>query len=131
MRERHYRHRLVYLIVVLFSSGTLFLSPLSAQILPYRNSALKVEDRVNDLLSRMTIEEKVRQMLKLDLSGLKQDERGNITRESLEKLFQGESIGCLDPPIADIDHIARFSEAADQYLRKNTRLGIPAIQVDL
>ncbi|HRO47147.1 glycoside hydrolase family 3 N-terminal domain-containing protein [Agriterribacter sp.] len=124
-------NRLVYLIVVLFSSGTLFLSPLSAQILPYRNSALKVEDRVNDLLSRMTIEEKVRQMLKLDLADLKQDEKGNITRESLEKLFQGESIGCLDPVIADIDRIARFSEAADQYLRKNTRLGIPAIQVDL
>ncbi|MCO5241305.1 MAG: glycoside hydrolase family 3 C-terminal domain-containing protein [Chitinophagaceae bacterium] len=124
-------NRLVYLIIVLFLSGTIFLSPLSAQILPYKNSALKVEDRVNDLLSRMTIEEKVRQMLKLDLADLKQDENGNITRESLEKLFQGESIGCLDPVIADIDRIALFSEAADQYLRKNTRLGIPAIQVDL
>ncbi|MCW5928984.1 MAG: glycoside hydrolase family 3 C-terminal domain-containing protein [Chitinophagaceae bacterium] len=124
-------NRLAYLIVALFLSGIIFLSPLSAQILPYKNSTLKVEDRVNDLLGRMTIEEKVRQMLKLDLSSLKQDERGNIIRESLDKLFQGESIGCLDPPIADIDRIARFSEAADQYLRKNTRLGIPAIQVDL
>ncbi|PVD52909.1 glycosyl hydrolase [Terrimonas sp.] len=124
-------NRVLHSVVLFFLSVVFFINALHAQLLPYKNPALKVEDRVNDLLSRMTIEEKVGQMLKLDLAELKQDEKGNVTRESLEKLFQGESIGCLDPVIADIDRIARFSEAADQYLRKNTRLGIPAIQVDL
>jgi len=113
-----------FLIVLSFLS-------LQGQVLPYRNPDLRVEERVKDLMNRMTIEEKVMQMLKLDLADLKSDDRGKVTGESLEALFKGKSIGCLDPPIADVVRIARFSEAADQYLRKNTRLGIPAIQVEL
>ena len=109
------------------------------QIPPYKNQDLNTRERVDDLIKRMTIEEKISQMLKLNLAELKQDEQGNITKESLENLFKGESIGCLDPPIwnslknrsIDVEDIAIFSEAADNYLRNNTRLGIPAIQVDL
>lgn len=123
--------RTVHLVVVFSLLTTLSFNSLQGQILPYKNAGLKVEERVTDLIGRMTIEEKVSQMLKLVLSNLKQDEKGNITEESLEKLFHGQSIGCLDPPITDVAGIARYSEAADRYLRKNTRLGIPAIQVDL
>ena len=101
------------------------------KIPPYKDSGLKVEVRVNDLLERMTIEEKVNQMLKLVLPDLKEDKHGNITAESLDSLFQGQSIGCLDPPRTDINDIAKYSEAADRYLREKTRLGIPAIQVEL
>ena len=109
------------------------------QQLPYQNPKLSTAERVKDLLSRMTIEEKIKQMLKVSLEELKQDEQGEITEESLEKLFKGESIGCLDPPRwnsitdkpIDVEGIAKFSEAADKYLRTKTRLGIPAIQVDL
>lgn len=109
------------------------------QQLPYQNPKLSTAERVKDLLSRMTIEEKIKQMLKVSLEELKQDEQGEITEESLEKLFKGESIGCLDPPRwnsitdkpIDVEGIAIFSEAADKYLRTKTRLGIPAIQVDL
>lgn len=112
---------------------------LRAQVLPYHNAKLAIRERVDDLIQRMTIEEKVNQMLKLSLSDLKQDENGEITTESLKKLFHGKSIGCLDPPRwntledkpTDIENIAKYSEAADRYLRENTRLGIPAIQVEL
>ncbi len=109
------------------------------QKLPYQNSELSTDERVKDLVGRMTIEEKIQQMLKVSLAELKQDNDGNITEESLEKLFNGESIGCLDPPRwneltnqpVNVADIAKFSEAADNYLRNKTRLGIPAIQVDL
>ncbi len=121
----------IYKILVISFLTTLSLSSLQGQILLYKNPALKVEERVKDLIKRMTIEEKVNQMLKLNLADLKQDANGNVTQESLKKLFHGESIGCLDPPVSGIDEIARFSEAADQYLRLSTRLGIPAIQVEL
>lgn len=110
---------------------TVSLSSLNGQLLPYKDAGLKVETRVDDLINRMTIEEKVKQMLKLDLAELKTDREGKITGESLENLFHGESIGCLDPPITDVNGIAKYSEAADRYLRQNTRLGIPAIQVEL
>ena len=127
--------------IVIFLSGCLgFLSEnVQGQHYPYKNPALNTEERVRDLLQRMTIEEKVNQMLKLNLQQLKQDEQGRITTESLEMLFDGKSIGCLDPPITneltgkpiDVEGIAKFAAAADRYLREKTRLGIPAIQVDL
>jgi beta-glucosidase len=120
-----------YLAVIFFVIAAVQFNSLQGQILPYKNARLKVEQRVEDLLQRMTIEEKVNQMLKLSIGGLKLDKNGDIPKESLEKLFDGKSIGCLDPPISDVESIAKISEAADQYLRKNTRLGIPAIQVDL
>lgn len=126
------RYKKTISIKVLLSLLTVLLSgSLQGQTLPYKNPDLKIEERVNDLIQRMTIEEKVNQMLKLTLENLKQDEKGNVTKESLETLFKGQSIGCLDPPRIDIDGVAKYSEAADQYLRKNTRLGIPAIQVEL
>ena len=130
-------NKLLILLVLLLTN----IAPgrLSGQSFPYQNPKLSTEDRVNDLLSRMTIEEKVNQMLKVSLADLKQDKSGKITEESLEQLFSGESIGCLDPPRwndltdkpIDVAGIAKFSEAADRYLRTKTRLGIPAIQVDL
>lgn len=125
-------------LAVLFLLNILSFKTLDGQIIPYKNSSLKVEERVADLIQRMTIEEKVNQMLKIEVAGLEEDENGSITMESMENLFKGESFGCLDfPPwvdiknVTDLEHFARFSEATDQYLREKTRLGIPAIQLEL
>jgi beta-glucosidase len=42
-----------------------FVSFLSAQVLPYQNSALLVNQRVSDLMSRMTLDEKIGQMMQV------------------------------------------------------------------
>ena len=123
--------KLVCQAVIFTLFNTFLFADLNGQILPYKNPKLSVEERVNDLLIRMTIEEKVNQMLKLTLDRIKRDENGKVPVEALEQLFNGQSIGCLDPPRSNIEDIAVISQAADQYLRKNTRLGIPAIQVEL
>ena len=99
------------------------------QVLPYKNAGLSIEERVSDLISRMTLDEKIAQMTMLPLKKLEIDGNGEVTDESLEKLFKGESIGCLESPFIEINKIAELSEAADKYLRTKTRLGIPAIQV--
>ncbi len=133
------KSKLFILALIILAVSHMVPEKVKGQQLPYQNPKLSTEERVKDLLSRMTIEEKVSQMLKVSLAELKQDKQGNITEESLEDLFKGESIGCLDPPRwndltdkpIDVDGIAKFSEAADRYLRTKTRLGIPAIQVDL
>jgi beta-glucosidase len=62
--------------VILIVLNTLLFQTLHGQIIPYKNSKLKVEERVDDLIQRMTIEEKVKQMLKLTLVNLKQDKKG-------------------------------------------------------
>ena len=99
------------------------------QKFPYKNSDLSVEFRVNDLLGRMTLEEKISQMNMLSLSKLELDKNGKVSRESLDALFKGGSIGTLESPFIGVDEISRLSEAADNYLRNETRLGIPAIQI--
>lgn len=98
-------------------------------VLPYQDASLPVEQRVNDLLSRMTLEEKVAQMEMKSLNGLKRDGEWDLSKESLDDFFSGESIGCLESPFIEHEEIARISEAVDRYLRENTRLGIPAIQI--
>ena len=99
------------------------------QKFPYKNSSQSVAVRVNDLLGRMTLEEKLSQMNMLSLSKLELDKNGKVSQESLDALFKGGSIGTLESPFIGVDEISRLSEAADNYLRFNTRLGIPAIQI--
>lgn len=99
------------------------------EVPPYKNPDLPVEERVNDLLGRMTLEEKVGQLNMKSLNRLKTDKKGRVTEESLEALFEGESIGCLESPFVEHGKVAAYSEAADRYLRTRTRLGIPAIQI--
>ena len=62
-----------YLISIVISSLALVALDMSAQtVLPYKNSALPVKQRVSDLLQRMTLEEKVEQLCMKRLSALKQ-----------------------------------------------------------
>lgn len=96
---------------------------------PYKNSNIPVEERVQDLLSRMTLEEKIDQLNMKSLKGLKLDNKNKVTDSSLIKVFEGRSIGCLESPFVEHDKVAIYSEAADHYLRTKTRLGIPAIQI--
>ncbi|WP_273275403.1 glycoside hydrolase family 3 N-terminal domain-containing protein [Maribacter polysiphoniae] len=95
----------------------------------YKDNALSVELRVKDLLGRMTLEEKISQMQMLSLSSLGFDKNEKVSPSSLDSLFHGQSIGCLESPFIGVDQIAKLSEAADNYLRNKTRLGIPAIQI--
>ena len=62
-----------YLISIVISSLALVAIDMSAQtVLPYKNPALPVKQRVSDLLQRMTLEEKVEQLCMKSLSALKQ-----------------------------------------------------------
>ncbi len=115
--------------LLVFTIFTLGYSQNKEPIFPYQDSTLRISVRVTDLLSRMTLEEKIAQMNMLSLGKLELNENNEVSSESLENLFQGQSIGCLESPFIGVDEISCLSEAADNYLRQNTRLGIPAIQI--
>ena len=126
--ERHSSNSKKLLLIftlVLFS----FSGIIAQENILYKNAELSVKLRVADLLSRMTLEEKISQMSMLSLSKLKTDKNGVVTDKSLKALFKGQSSGCLESPFISVEEIAKYSEAADKYLRENTRLGIPAIQI--
>lgn len=103
--------------IVLFSlclGCSLSISSLSAQSdYPYKNPKLPVEQRVNDLLGRMTLEEKVAQLNMKSLNKLKLEKSGQVSDSSLVALFGGESIGCLESPFIEHEKVAAYSEAAD------------------
>ena len=97
---------------------------------PYRNPRLSVERRVDDLLARMTLEEKVAQML-----GIWQG-KANITDRATGKFDPSRAprwfrvgIGRIERP-SDL-HGARaeaeFTNAIQRWTRDSTRLGIPVL----
>lgn len=95
----------------------------------YKDASQPVEKRVKNLLSYMTLEEKVAQMHQVLLNGLLLDEQEKVNPETLEKLFKGLSVGTVGSPFLSYADVASISEATDRYLREKTRLGIPAIQI--
>ena len=104
----------IAITTLLFYGGTLM-----AQEYPYKDSRLPVEERVQDLLSRMTMEEKIGQLSMKSLKALELDNNNRVTDSSLVNLFAGESIGCLESPFVEHDKVAIYSEAADHYFRTN------------
>jgi beta-glucosidase len=93
--------------------------------LPYRNPSLSIEDRVADLLSRMTLEEKVDQICG--------GGRGNASVIDTTGTFTDETARATlarwwDPDLAfPPKRAAILRNALQRYLREKTRLGIPAL----
>lgn len=118
-------------------SGILFFLQLQAQqVFPYKNPTLPVQERVRDLLSRMTPEEKFWQLFMIpgDLSGMQPGQynnglfgfqvsavsRADIASEQLMNYNVTESAQTL----------VRKVNAIQKHFIENTRLGIPLIIFD-
>lgn len=108
-------------------------SEVQLEVLDYKNPALAVSDRVKDLISRMTIEEKVAQML--CIWGQKRTkfigENGKFDLHNLGSFFKvgiGQ-IGRLSDTDNGLDPVemAELANAIQKYFVEETRLGIPVI----
>ena len=108
---------------------------LTAQKLPYQNSGLSIEQRVDDLLGRMTLEEKFWQMFMIpgDLSDGKERYRNGIFG------FQVAAKGKTDDaanqlleygPSGSAGQVAALINDIQRYFVEETRLGIPIIPFD-
>jgi beta-glucosidase len=91
----------------------------------YRDPSLAIEDRVADLLGRMTLEEKIEQ-----IKGGSAGEAGLIDTTGT---FRSEQAKELFRQLHDVDsqltprQTAILRNAAQRYLREKTRLGIPVL----
>ena len=88
---------------------------------PYRDRALPIERRVDDLLSRMTLDEKIGQMTQADHASLK-------SPSEVDELFLGSVLSGGDSELPDVSPTGWLTHT--QALQKRalaTRLGIPLI----
>lgn len=106
-------------IIISLISFLLFLN-LPAQI--YLDSTAAIDQRVSDLLSRMTLEEKVGQMTQIDLNNIKNDPE-IVTEYFLGSILSGGgSLPGLNTPEGWANTYDQLQQAA-----LNTRLKIPII----
>src|SRR5260221_3785497 len=134
LRLRRFLFTLALLITVVASRSSAKTQS-QGQIPGFKNPGLSMEQRVADLLSRMTLEEKIAQMTCLWVNRPQKNAQTDFATDrgdfSPEKASQGMKYG--------IGQIARqreqkgprdgavFANAVQTWLQESTRLGIPAI----
>ncbi len=106
---------------------------MSEKTLPYLDPALPLSDRLEDLLGRMTLEEKIAQLNAAWLSELCEETNAANINFSKEKAQQriGDGVGQITRPAGSIgsmpDQTAMANNVVQAFLRDSTRLGIPAL----
>ncbi len=115
--------------------AALFITPVFSQNLPYKNTKLSIEKRVEDLLSRMTQEEKFWQLYMIpgDLSEGKEKFKNGIfglqlntkarSNKTAEQMLNYENSGSAESEAKEINDIQK-------YFTSETRLDIPIIPFD-
>jgi len=93
----------------------------------YLDPSLDADTRVRDLLERMTLEEKIRQMSMGRLGDFLT--RGRLSMRKVRDFFKGRSIGCLEDLRLEPATNAAVTNAVQKYLVERTRLGIPAMVI--
>jgi len=92
----------------------------------YKNPELSPEERAEDLLTRMTLEEKLRE-LTMDSSGALAGEDRRFSEKKAEEVLQGIGIGALEAPKYIPQETVTYVNAVQKYLVEKTRLGIPTL----
>jgi len=93
----------------------------------YLDAALSVETRVRDLLGRMSIEEKIRQMGTRLIGAFVVN--GRVSGKALREGLGNSGIGCLQDLRAGPRENAEAVNAVQKYLTERTRLGVPAMVI--
>ena len=124
---------IAFAFVLLLATG-------AAQEPDYRNSNLSIERRVADLLSRMTIEEKIAQVTTLWVrKPQERDLNGNWSFPDRGEFSAGKAAVVMKHGIGQIARQrerkdarqgAIYANAVQKWLKENTRLGIPAMLHD-
>ena len=119
-------------------AGSFLTGRSAAQEGDYRNPSLPIERRVSDLLGRMTIDEKVAQLLTLWIRKPQQlkphgnfGDRGDFSPEEAAVVMKN-GIGEIarQRERTDPRRGAIYANAVQTWLKQNTRLGIPAMLHD-
>ena len=93
----------------------------------YLDPELSPDLRTRDLLGRMTLEEKLRQLTMLRIRDL--SDKGRVKAKAVREAIGDLGIGCLEDPRSTPKKNAEAVNRLQKHLIEKTRLGIPAIVV--
>ena len=96
----------------------------------YKNPELSVAERIADLLSRMTIEEKVAQLMGVWNGGIEDFSEEILNDPVKMKEVFGNGCNSVHPAWFGINGTIKIRNIIQKYLVEETRLGIPALFVD-
>lgn len=103
-------------------------SVVSAQTPIYKQKKYSTEERISDLIQRMTIEEKIAQIRHLTSGNLVSDNQFDLSK--LEKhMGNGIAYGFVDGFSLTSKNLREYNIAIQKYILENTRLGIPIFTV--
>jgi len=102
----------------------------SSKIPAYRNPKLPVKARVEDLLSRMTIDEKVAQLMGLWRGGIDEFDEEFLKEPGKKKELFGSGAHSIHPTFLGVKDTVEIRNMIQKYFVEETRLGIPVIFVD-
>jgi beta-glucosidase len=134
------RRFLIAIILAVYFVGANFQMPKSKAQTPqppYKNANLAIDERVKDLLARMTPEEKAAQMMCLWME--KPNDNSRMPKEKMpgggefspalakEKMPHGIGQIARQREYRNARRSAEYANAAQKWLLENTRLGIPAV----
>jgi beta-glucosidase len=91
----------------------------------YKDPRASTEDRVKDLLGRMTLDEKIAQLSEASCDNLIEDNKAKTRQFSFDKNING--IGTIDGFTLSVKDYAKSVNTIQHFLINKTRLGIPAI----
>ncbi len=127
-------YRVARILLLLVPVGALCSAAPAQTVPPYRDAKLPVEQRVADLLSRMTLEEKVAQMESAwenrqffsDPQALFVDDKGVFLPDRAAVLLKN-GLGEISRPGEGHGPraSAEYTNAIQKWMKENTRLGIP------
>jgi beta-glucosidase len=118
---------LLSLTSIFILSAFIFLDPKENP--PYKNSKLSIDERVKDLLGRMTMEEKLAQTQCIwQQKKMILDDQGNFSAQKA-KSYLPHGIGQIARPSENkkARQMAEFTNSIQKYFIENTRLGIPVV----
>ena len=96
---------------------------------PYRDASLSPEERTDDLLSRMSLPEKLAQMRHIHFKHFNTEEGGVDLKRMAKDLTQGMSFGCIEAfPYSSEQYLKTMYEV-QKFMKGSTRLGIPVIPI--
>lgn len=93
----------------------------------YLDAAMPAEDRVTDLIHRMTLDEKIGQMGMLSSAGFLANDR--LDPELIREKLNGVGIGAVENPRLAPEKNLETINRIQKILKENTRLGIPALVI--